>query len=125
MPATCLCANLADHGCGHRVFRSTVFADVNNDMRIARQEIFGPVLSIIPFDTEEGAIGIPNDTSYGRTAYVSSGDNARLRHVSRRLRAGMVEANGTDHALGRPFGGYKQSGNGREGGKHGFRSFSK
>ena len=103
--------------------RPTVFADVNNDMRIAREEIFGPVLSIIPFDTEEEAIAISNDTSYGLTDYVQSGNNERVQRVARQLRAGMVEANGTSRPAGSPFGGYKQSGNGREGGEHGFKEF--
>ncbi len=103
--------------------RPTVFADVNNDMRIAREEIFGPVLSIIPFDTEEEAISISNDTSYGLTDYVQSGSNERVQRVARQLRAGMVEANGTSRPAGSPFGGYKQSGNGREGGEHGFKEF--
>ena len=103
--------------------RPTVFADVNNDMRIAREEIFGPVLSIIPFDTEEEAISISNDTSYGLTDYVQSGNNKRVQRVARQLRAGMVEANGTSRPAGSPFGGYKQSGNGREGGEHGFKEF--
>ena len=103
--------------------RPTVFADVNNDMRIAREEIFGPVLSIIPFDTEDEAIEISNDTSYGLTDYVQSGSNERTQRVARQLRAGMVEANGVGRAPGSPFGGYKQSGNGREGGEHGFKEF--
>ena len=103
--------------------RPTVFADVNNDMRIAREEIFGPVLSMIPFDTEDEAIAISNDTSYGLTDYVQSGSEERVQRVARRLRAGMVEANGASRAPGSPFGGYKQSGNGREGGEHGFREF--
>ena len=103
--------------------RPTVFADVNNKMRIAREEIFGPVLSIIPFDSEEEAINISNDTSYGLTDYVQTGDNKRMQRVARRLRAGMVQANGAARASGSPFGGYKQSGNGREGGIHGFMEF--
>ena len=103
--------------------RPTVFADVNNDMRIAREEIFGPVLSIIPFDTEEEAIKISNDTSYGLTDYVQTRDKERMRRVARRLRAGMVQVNGAQRASGSPFGGYKQSGNGREGGIHGFMEF--
>jgi aldehyde dehydrogenase (NAD+) len=103
--------------------RPTVFADVNNDMKIAREEIFGPVLSIIPFDSEADAISISNDTSYGLTDYVQSGDNARTQRVARQLRAGMVQANGAGRAPGSPFGGYKQSGNGREGGVHGFMEF--
>ena len=103
--------------------RPTVFADVNNDMRIAREEIFGPVLSIIPFDTEEEAIKISNDTSYGLTDYVQTRDKERMQRVARRLRAGMVQVNGAQRASGSPFGGYKQSGNGREGGIHGFMEF--
>ncbi|MEC8846300.1 MAG: aldehyde dehydrogenase family protein [Pseudomonadota bacterium] len=103
--------------------RPTVFADVNNDMRIAREEIFGPVLSIIPFEGEDQAVEISNDTSYGLTDYVQSGDNARTQRVARQLRAGMVQANGAGRASGSPFGGYKQSGNGREGGEHGFMEF--
>ena len=82
--------------------RPTVFADVDNDMRIAREEIFGPVLSIIPFDTEEEAIAISNDTSYGLTDYVQSGNNERVQRVARQLRAGMVEANGTSRPGGQP-----------------------
>jgi len=103
--------------------RPTVFADVNNDMQIAREEIFGPVLSMIPFDKEEDAIRISNDTSYGLADYVQSGDNERTQRVARQLRAGMVEVNGTPRAPGSPFGGYKQSGNGREGGIEGFEEF--
>ncbi|WP_367714347.1 aldehyde dehydrogenase family protein (plasmid) [Nitratireductor sp. GISD-1A_MAKvit] len=103
--------------------RPTVFADVSNDMRIAREEIFGPVLAMIPFDTEEEAIEIANDTPYGLSAYVQSGDRERLRRVSRQLRSGMVQLNGTGRAPGSPFGGYKQSGLGREGGKWGIEDF--
>ena len=89
-------------------------------MRIAREEIFGPVLSIIPFETEEEAVKISNDTSYGLTDYVQTSDNDRLQRVVRQLRAGMVQVNGAARASGSPFGGYKQSGNGREGGVYGF-----
>ncbi len=103
--------------------RPTIFADVTNQMRISKEEIFGPVLSIIPFDSEDEAIKISNDTSYGLTDYVQSGDIDRTQRVSRRLRAGMVQANGAGRASGSPFGGYKQSGNGREGGIHGFMEF--
>ncbi len=103
--------------------RPTVFADVNNDMRIAREEIFGPVLSMIPFDAEDEAVAISNDTSYGLTDYVQSGDSARTQRVARQLRAGMVQVNGAGRAPGSPFGGYKQSGNGREGGSHGLMEF--
>tara|TARA_Y100000815_G_C13339286_1_gene499175 strand:- start:910 stop:2349 length:1440 start_codon:yes stop_codon:yes gene_type:complete len=103
--------------------RPTVFADVNNDMTIARQEIFGPVLSIIPFETEEEAIRIANDTEYGLTNYVQSQDGARTNRVVRRLRSGMVEVNGKSRAAGSPFGGTKHSGNGREGGVWGLEDF--
>jgi aldehyde dehydrogenase (NAD+) len=103
--------------------RPTIFADVNNNMQIAREEIFGPVLSMIPFDTEEEAVEISNDTNYGLTDYVQSGDSERTQRVSRQLRAGMVQVNGAGRAAGSPFGGYKQSGNGREGGVYGFEEF--
>ena len=103
--------------------RPTIFADVNNDMRIAKEEVFGPVLSIIPFETEEEAIAISNDTSYGLTDYVQSGNSERTQRVARQLRAGMVQVNGAPRAPGSPFGGYKQSGNGREGGIEGFEEF--
>ncbi|MEQ8587292.1 MAG: aldehyde dehydrogenase family protein [Thalassobaculaceae bacterium] len=103
--------------------RPTVFADVTNDMRIAREEIFGPVLSMIPFEGEDEAVRISNDTSYGLTDYVQSGDSARTQRVARQLRAGMVVANGAPRAPGSPFGGYKQSGNGREGGQYGLTEF--
>lgn len=103
--------------------RPTVFADVNNDMRIAREEVFGPVLAMIPFETEEEAIAIANDTPYGLSAYVQSGDKARAQRVARKLRAGMVQINGADRPYGSPFGGYKQSGLGREGGKWGLEDF--
>ena len=103
--------------------RPTVFADVNNDMTIAREEIFGPVLSIIPFDTEEEAIAIANDTPYGLTSYVQSGDDARRSRVAMELRSGMVEMNGQPRGAGAPFGGVKESGNGREGGMWGLEDF--
>jgi aldehyde dehydrogenase (NAD+) len=103
--------------------KPTVFADVNNDMTIAREEIFGPVLSIIPFDTEEEAIAIANDTPYGLTNYIQSTDDEKRRRVARRLRSGMVETNGSGFGQGSPFGGYKQSGNGREGGVFGLEDF--
>ena len=103
--------------------KPTVFADVSNDMTIAREEIFGPVLSIIPFGSEEEAIAIANDTPYGLTNYVQTEDDDKRRRVARRLRSGMVETNGIDLARGSPFGGYKQSGNGREGGLHGLKEF--
>ena len=103
--------------------KPTVFADVNNDMTIAREEIFGPVLAMIPFDTEEEAIEIANDTPYGLAASVQSGDQARAQKVARKLRAGMVLLNGAQRPGGSPFGGYKMSGNGREGGEWGLHDF--
>lgn len=103
--------------------KPTVFADVNNDMRIAREEVFGPVLCIMPFDTEEEAITIANDTAYGLTNYLQTQDKDRLRRVTGKLRSGMVEINGQARSLGAPFGGYKQSGNGREGGVWGLEDF--
>ena len=103
--------------------RPTVFADVNNDMTIAREEIFGPVLSIIPFDTEEDALRIANDTPYGLTNYVQSQDGAKLNRAARQLRSGMVEMNGTSRGRGSPFGGMKASGQGREGGIWGLEDF--
>lgn len=103
--------------------RPTVFADVSNDMTIAREEIFGPVLTILPFDTEAEAIAIANDTVYGLSARLEAGDPARVRRVARALRAGMVHVNGVPRAAGAPFGGYKQSGIGREGGVFGIEDF--
>ena len=103
--------------------KPTVFADVNNQMTIAREEVFGPVLSIIPFETEEEAIAIANDTPYGLTNYIQTEDTEKRRRVARRVRSGMVETNGSGFAQGSPFGGYKQSGNGREGGVYGLEEF--
>jgi aldehyde dehydrogenase (NAD+) len=103
--------------------RPTVFADVNNQMRIAREEIFGPVLVMIPFDTEEEAIAIANDTPYGLAAYIQCGDAARARRIARRLRAGTVSINGTGQDYCSPFGGFKQSGNGREWGRFGLQDY--
>jgi aldehyde dehydrogenase (NAD+) len=103
--------------------RPTIFADVNNDMTIAREEIFGPVLAMIPFDSEDDAVAIANDTPYGLAAYVQSGDKVKAQRVARKLRAGMVQINGTSRPYGSPFGGYKQSGLGREGGKWGLEDF--
>ena len=108
--------------CGYFV-RPTVFADANNQMTIAREEIFGPVLTIIPFDTEDEAIEIANDTPYGLTNYVQTQDNEKGARVTRRLRSGMVEMNGTSRGAGSPFGGYKMSGNGREGGVWGLEDY--
>ncbi|GIT88261.1 aldehyde dehydrogenase family protein [Roseobacter sp. OBYS 0001] len=103
--------------------KPTVFADVTNEMTVAREEIFGPVLSIIPFESEEEAIAIANDTPYGLTNYIQTEDTDKRRRVARRLRSGMVETNGQGFAQGSPFGGYKQSGNGREGGIYGLEEF--
>jgi aldehyde dehydrogenase (NAD+) len=103
--------------------RPTVFANVNNTMTIAREEIFGPVLVMIPFKDEEDAIRIANDTPYGLSGYVSSGDPQRAKRVAARLRTGMVHINGAQIDLQAPFGGYKQSGNGREWGGEGFEEF--
>jgi len=103
--------------------KPTVFADVNNEMTIAKEEIFGPVVSIIPFSTEEEAIKISNDTAYGLINYIQTKDPNKAQRVARQLRSGMVEINGVGFADGSPFGGYKQSGNGREGGKWGIEEF--
>lgn len=103
--------------------RPTIFADVTQDMTIWREEIFGPVLCITPFDCEEEAINLANDTSYGLTNYVQTSNKARARRVARQLRSGMVEMNGKFSGAGSPFGGMKQSGNGREGGAWGLEEF--
>ena len=103
--------------------RPTVFADVTNDMTIAREEIFGPVLSIIPYETEAEAIEMANDTVYGLSGYVQSGDVDRARKVANQLRAGNVHVNGAGADFNAPFGGYGQSGNGREWGEYGFEEF--
>ena len=103
--------------------RPTVFADVRNDMTIAREEIFGPVLVMIPYDSEEDGIAIANDTPYGLAAYVWSGDLARARRVAGRIRAGSVQINGARLDLTAPFGGCKASGNGREFGAYGLAEF--
>jgi aldehyde dehydrogenase (NAD+) len=110
------------HECGYFV-QPTVFADVTNQMTIAREEIFGPVLSILPFDTEEEAIAIANDTPYGLANYVQSTDDDRCRRIAVRLRSGMVEMNGRPRAPGSPFGGIKASGRAREGGIWGIEEF--
>uniref|UniRef100_UPI003261793B aldehyde dehydrogenase family protein n=1 Tax=Planktomarina sp. TaxID=2024851 RepID=UPI003261793B len=99
--------------------KPTIFCDVSNDMRIAQEEIFGPVLVIIPFEDEAEAIEIANDTPYGLAAYLQTGDGARAERVAARLRAGAIHINGGGFNYGSPFGGYKQSGNGREGGMMG------
>ena len=103
--------------------KPTIFAGVNNQMTIAQEEIFGPVLTMIPFDTEEQAIEIANDTPYGLAAYFSTSDDGRAKRVAGQLRAGMVSLNSASQGYTAPFGGYKQSGNGREWGEYGFDDF--
>jgi aldehyde dehydrogenase (NAD+) len=103
--------------------KPTIFSGVNNQMTIAREEIFGPVLCILPYETEEQAIQIANDTPYGLAAYVWSQDNVRARRVGSRIRAGQVSLNGNYGDMRTPFGGFKMSGNGREYGEHGLRDF--
>src|SRR5690606_9698619 len=104
--------------------RPTVFSEVSNDMTIARDEIFGPVLSIIPYDTEEEAVTIANDTIYGLAGAVWSGDHDRARRVARQIRAGQIQINGGRGSREpAPFGGYKQSGNGRELGTWGLEEY--
>ena len=103
--------------------KPTVFADVSNDMTIAREEIFGPVLCILSYVNENEAIRIANDTPYGLSSYVSSGDLERARRVAAQLRTGMVHLNGARVDFTVPFGGYKQSGNGREWGTAGLEEF--
>jgi aldehyde dehydrogenase (NAD+) len=103
--------------------KPTVFANVHNNMTIAREEIFGPVLVMIPYETEEEAVRIANDTVYGLSGYVYSGDIEHARKVARKLRTGMVHLNGASTDINAPFGGYKQSGNGREWGKEGLKEF--
>jgi aldehyde dehydrogenase (NAD+) len=103
--------------------KPTVFADVNNNMDVARTEIFGPVLSVIPFETEEEAIKIANDTTYGLTNYIQTQDSEKVQRVARKLRSGMVDVNGAGIAVDAPFGGFKHSGIGREAGEHGLEEF--
>ena len=103
--------------------KPTIFKDVSNDMRIAQEEIFGPVLVIIPFKNEKEAIEIANDTPYGLAAYLQTGDSEKAERVASQLRAGAVHINGGGFNYGSPFGGYKQSGNGREGGTLGLEDF--
>ncbi|HWM28123.1 MAG TPA: aldehyde dehydrogenase family protein [Woeseiaceae bacterium] len=103
--------------------KPTVFSNVNNDMTIAREEIFGPVLSIIPYDDEDDAVRIANDTPYGLSGYVTSADLERARGIAARLRTGMVHINGAPLDSLAPFGGYKSSGNGREWGARGLEEF--
>jgi len=103
--------------------RPTIFSDVTNDMQIAKKEIFGPVLCIIPFETEEEAIKITNDTEYGLGNYIQTEDKEKAKRVAKKLRSGLVYINGNSLDPGTPFGGYKQSGNGREGGIWGLEEF--
>ncbi|MEC7206608.1 MAG: aldehyde dehydrogenase family protein, partial [Pseudomonadota bacterium] len=103
--------------------KPTIFSDVSNDMRIAQEEIFGPVLVIIPFENESDAVAIANDTPYGLAAYLQTGDPDRKERVSAKLKAGAVHINGGGIEYGTPFGGYKQSGNGREGGLMGLEDY--
>ena len=103
--------------------RPTIFANVTNDMTIAREEIFGPVLTMLPYDTEADAIRMANDTVYGLSGYVQSGDLVHARKVAAQLRTGNVHLNGAGADFSAPFGGYKQSGTGREWGDHGFEEF--
>ena len=123
--ATLLCGGLGKpEGISTGWFvRPTIFMDVSNKMRIAREEIFGPVLVIIPFENEAEAIRIANDTPYGLAAYLQTGNQERAERVAGRLRAGAVHINGGGFNYGSPFGGYKQSGNGREGGLMGLEDY--
>ena len=103
--------------------KPTIFTDVDNNMRVAKEEIFGPVLSIIPFKTEEEAIQITNDTEYGLGNYLQTSDKEKAKRVSRKLRSGIVYVNNQAADSGTPFGGYRQSGNGREGGSWGLHEY--
>jgi aldehyde dehydrogenase (NAD+) len=103
--------------------RPTVFSDVRNDMTIAQEEIFGPVLSILPYDTEEEAVEIANDTPYGLSGGVWGGDKDHAVEVARRIRTGQIDVNGGAFNPAAPFGGYKKSGYGREYGRYGFEEF--
>jgi aldehyde dehydrogenase (NAD+) len=103
--------------------KPTVFANVKNDMTIAKEEIFGPVVSILGYDSVDEAVDVGNDTEYGLAAYVSGTDMGKVREVASRLRAGQVAINGGGGDMTAPFGGYKMSGNGREWGDYGFGEF--
>ncbi len=103
--------------------KPTVFSHVTNDMTIAQEEIFGPVLSMIGYEDDEDAVRIANDTLYGLSGYISSGDRERANKIARLIRSGNVHVNGAPNDQKAPFGGYKQSGNGREWGEHGFEEF--
>lgn len=103
--------------------KPTVFSNVNNQMTIAREEIFGPVLTIIPYQSEEEAVAIANDTPYGLAGYIQGNDMGKVRDIASQIRAGNIAVNGQSGDLHTPFGGYKQSGNGREWGEYGFEDF--
>ena len=103
--------------------KPTIFTNVSKNMRIAKEEIFGPVISILPFENEEEAISISNNTTYGLTNYIQTQDKEKAKRISKKLRSGMVEINGNAFSKGTPFGGYKQSGNGREGGTWGLEEY--
>ena len=103
--------------------RPTVFANVHNDMTIAREEIFGPVLCILPYDDEEDAIKIANDTDYGLSGYISGADEGKIRELAEKINAGMIHVNGASTDINAPFGGYKRSGNGREWSVEGFEDY--
>jgi len=103
--------------------KPTIFTNVTNDMQIAKKEIFGPVLSIISFETEEEAIKITNDTEYGLGNYLQTEDKEKAKRVAKKLRSGIVYINGKAADSGTPFGGYRQSGNGREGGAWGLEEY--
>ena len=103
--------------------KPTVFSEVRNDMTIAQEEIFGPVLSILPYDDEDDAVAIANDSPYGLSGGVWSADAERAKGVARQIRTGQIEVNGGAFNPNAPFGGYKQSGYGREYGEHGFEEF--
>ena len=103
--------------------KPTVFSEGNNEMTIAREESFGPVLLMIPYETEEEAIAMANDTPYGLAGYVQSEDIDHARRVARQIRAGNIHLNGSSGGYDVPFGGFKQSGNGREWGAHGFTDY--
>jgi acyl-CoA reductase-like NAD-dependent aldehyde dehydrogenase len=103
--------------------RPTLFVDVDNSMTIAQEEIFGPVVVLIPYDDEEEAIDIANNSDYGLAAAVWSDDPDRAKRVARRIRAGQISINGGEYNTQAPFGGFKQSGHGREGGRFGLEEF--
>ena len=103
--------------------KPTIFTNVTNDMEIAKKEIFGPVLSIISFETEKEAIDITNDTEYGLGNYLQTEDKQKAKRVAKQLRSGVVYINGNSTDVGTPFGGFRQSGNGREGGTWGLEEY--